>query len=645
MITASTELQNVLKNNTAVQISSGCTIEYNINDMVNSPTVTSTYAYDTINNYKPFTNLFPYSSVVEPVRPERCGIKYIIFGDSQIATNEYRNPKTIKYNSNIRTYYPGIDNRYKYFISNKNQAVGLSIAYAKTVFVNKVVIKFELGHSTPTSGTVTLKLTGSTVANVSFTNSDIKAFGENDAGAITIYYNGTSWSKTESNLNTSSYVSINQVDLAVSAVSGKKYIGVIEISPKFVLDISSDIESFETQSESSYSIDDIAPVGSLTANSLSLTFNRYDKSTLKVLTYDKSSTTFTADRLYLYINAKLKPHFKIYHSSGAYGTTPNKYDIVEQGIFFVNSWRVDQNGDTSLFALDGAKILQDTICPDIVCEEYSLTAIIRYLLDSIGFTNYNINLNSTDSAENGIISPRFWWSEDNTTVWQAIQEICTDAQMIATFDNKNILQFYSRDYLYNASRTENWRFYYQQNTSSDPLPNIISLTKNELPSGNKVRVLWQSITSSRYEQDGGPLWKSPTTFLSAAALTKDISSSDAAGSYMSFAIITEDKFESQDWFYSFNGYILLDSEIIEYDAIQFQYKDDSTKTWFTKDISDITDLLKYRSYAEPGPGNFISTGKYRIKNRAVFNTGPAADHKVDPKNTVSGWTSAKVLWD
>jgi len=644
LITASTELKNVLKNNVSVQISSGCTIEYNINDMVNSPTVTSTYPYDTINNYKPFTNLFPYSSVVEPVRPERCGIKYVIFGDSQIVTKEYRDPKTTKYGSNIRTYYPGIDNRYKYFVSNKNQAVGLSIAYSKTVFVNKVVVKFELGHSTPTSGTVTLKLSGSTVATVSFTSADIKAFGQNDAGTMAIYYNGSTWSTVETNLNASSYVSINQVDLAVPAVSAKNYIGVIEISPKFVLDISSDIESFEVQSESSSGIDDITPVGSLTANSLSIAFNKYDKTTLKVLAYDKSSTTFTADRLYLYKNAKLRPHFKIYHSAGAYGTSPNKYDIINQGIFFVNNWRVDQNGDTSLFALDGAKVLQDTICPDIVCEQYSLTAIIRYLLDSVGFTNYNINLNSTDSAENGIISPRFWWSEDNITVWQAIQDICTDAQMIATFDHQNILQFYSRDYLYNTSRTEDWRFYYQQNNSSDPLPNIISLTKNDLPSGNKVRVLWQSITSSRYEQDGAPLWKSPTTFLTAAALNQDISSAAGVGSYMALTPITEDQYEGQDWFYSFGGYILIDSEIIEYDAIQFQYKDDVTKTWITKDISDVTDLLKYRSYAEPGVANFVSTGKYRIKTRAAFNTGPATNHYVDSKNTVGGWTTVNVKW-
>lgn len=641
MITASADLQNVFKNNSSVRIQSGCTIEYNLNDMVNNITVTNTPTYATIGAYKPFTKLFPASSVVEPNRPEKCGIKYTVLGDSY-TLNEFKDPKTTRYDKNFRSYIPGVDTSYKYYLSNRDSGLQLNASYPKTIITNKVVVKFELAHSTPTSGSIVLKNNGSTVATINFTNTNIKAFGQLDAGSLAAYYTGSTWSFTESDLSASSNISINEVVLSVNAVAGKKHIGVIEISPKLVLDLSSDIEGFDIQSESSSDQSGILPVGNITANSLSLRINKYDQTTLKVISYDKNSTTFQSDRLYMYKNARLKPHFKIYHAAGALGST-DKYDQIEQGVFFINNWKVSENGNLDITALDGAKILQDTICPDILCEQYSGTAIIRNLLDSVGFTNYEFKLNSVDSSEAGMISPRFWWTEDNKTIWEALQEICLDMQMVAVFDNKNTLKFYSRSYIYDSTRLADWIFYYRQNSPSDPLPNIISLDKEDLPVGNKIRVLWQGVTTSRYEIDAAPLWKAPFSFLSAAALDKNILSTDGAGTYMSLSILTEDPLEIQNWTYSYSGFILVDSEIIEFDAIEFRYKDEATGNWITQPITSDTDLLKYRSYATPGIDNFGTTGRFRIKSRGAFNTIPA-NHYIDPQNTISSWTVRNVGW-
>lgn len=609
--------------------------------MVNNITVTNTPTYATIGAYKPFTKLFPALSVVEPNRPEKCGIKYTVLGDSY-TLNEFKDPKTTRYDKNFRSYIPGVDTSYKYYLSNRDSGLQLNVSYPKTIITNKVVVKFELAHSTPTSGSIVLKNNGSTVATINFTNTNIKAFGQLDAGSLAAYYTGSTWSFTESDLSASSNISINEVVLSVNAVAGKKHIGVIEISPKLVLDLSSDIEGFDIQSESSSDQSGILPVGNITANSLSLRINKYDQTTLKVISYDKNSTTFQSDRLYMYKNARLKPHFKIYHAAGALGST-DKYDQIEQGVFFINNWKVSENGNLDITALDGAKILQDTICPDILCEQYSGTAIIRNLLDSVGFTNYEFKLNSVDSSEAGMISPRFWWTEDNKTIWEALQELCLDMQMVAVFDNKNTLKFYSRSYIYDSTRLADWIFYYRQNSPSDPLPNIISLDKEDLPVGNKIRVLWQGVTTSRYEIDAAPLWKAPFSFLSAAALDKNILSTDGAGTYMSLSILTEDPLEIQNWTYSYSGFILVDSEIIEFDAIEFRYKDESTGNWITQPITSDTDLLKYRSYATPGIDNFGTTGRFRIKSRGAFNTIPA-NHYIDPQNTISSWTVRNVGW-
>lgn len=641
MITASADLQNVFKNNAAVRIQSGCTIEYNLNDMVNNITVTNTPTYATINGYKPFTKIFPASSVVEPTRPEKCGIKYNVLGDSY-TSNEFKDPKVTKYDKNFRSYIPGVDTAYKYYLSNRDAALQLNVVYPKTIITNKIVVKFELAHSTPTSGSIVLKNGVSTVATINFTNINIKAFGQQDAGSLTAYYTGSAWSFTETDLNMTSTVSITEAVLSVNAVSGKKHIGVIEVSPRLVLDLSSDIEGFDIQTESSSELSSIIPVGNINANSISIRINKYDQTTLKIINYDKATTTFQSDRLYMYKKARLKPHFKIYHTAGALGTT-DKYDKIEQGVFFVNSWRMSENGNVEIMALDGAKILQDTICPDILCEQYSGTAIIRNLLDSVGFTNYNFNFNSSEVNEAGMISPRFWWTEDNKTVWEALQEICLDTQMIAVFDNQNVLQFYSRSYIYDSARSENWTFYYQQNSPSDPLANIIKLDKEDIPVGNKIRILWQGISTSRYEIDAAPLWKAPFSFLSAAALDKNILSTDGAGSYMSLSVLTEDPREIQNWTYSYSGYMLVDSEIIEFDAIRFRYKSEATSTWNEVDISSDTDLLKYRSLATPGVDNFGPIGKFRIKSRGAFNT-TTSDHYIDPQNTLSSWTIRNVGW-
>lgn len=641
MITASNDLKNIFKNNTSVKTEFGGTIEYNLNDMVNNITVTPSPSYATIGTYKPFTKIFPASSVVESNRPIKCGIKYVVLGDSA-TTNEFKDPKVIKYDKNFRTYIPGVDTRYKYYLSNRNSGLQLNVVYPKTIITNKIVVKFELAHSTPTSGSIVLKNGVSTVATINFTSGDIKAFGQLDAGSLTAYYTGSAWSFTEGNLNTSSTVSITEVVLSVPAVSGKKHIGVIEIAPKLVLDISSDIEDFNIDAEASSSISEAIPVGNITANSLSLRMNKYDKSTLKIITYDKASTTFESNKLYMYKNANIKIYVKVYHANGALGSSPNKYDLINQGIFYINNWKISEFGDLEIFALDGAKVLQDTICPDILCQQYSGTAIIRNLLDSIGFTNYEINLGS-DQTELGVISPRFWWTEDNTTVWEALQDICIDSQMIALFDHQNVLKFYSRNYIYNSARSEDWTMYYSQSSPSDPLPNIISLDKQDLPIGNKIRILWQGISTSRYELDAAPLYKSPTTFLTAASVSSDILLADTAGSYMSLIPVTEDGYEIQDWFYSYSGYVLIDSEIIEYDAVRFMYKDEATGLWKEEDITDASDILKYRSYAIPGIDNFKSTGKYRIKTRGAFNTTPA-NHYVLPKNTVLSWSANNVKW-
>ena len=122
----------------------------------------------------------------------------------------------------------------------------------------------------------------------------------------------------------------------------------------------------------------------------------------------------------MYKQAEVKPYFKIFHSDGTYGSI-NKFDIIPQGTYYVDSWQESEFNELDVTCLDGAKILQETIAPPILCEKFTMVAILRNLLDSIGFTNYNFNILENDQS---IVTPEYWWTDKTKTVWAAIQEIC-----------------------------------------------------------------------------------------------------------------------------------------------------------------------------------------------------------------------------
>jgi hypothetical protein len=650
MISASTTLKNILKQNSSVTIDSGCTIEYNMNDMVNDIEVTlrdssgakleDDQIYAEINGYRSFEKVFPYTSIVSTNRPEYAGIKYGILGE----TSNYADPKNLKYErSNVdlwyRTYYPGIKNEYKYFITQKGQGARIRVEYKdKAILTNKLVVKFETSHGIPQSGSIRITTTypnGTYTQVASFTSANIGSSGSS-RGVMNLYYTGSAWSFTESNLNTSSSVSIRGVQINVDSVSDT-YLGVIEISPRWVLDISSDVINIDISKEASVE-QGISPVGIVSANSISMGINKFNNSDLKILSYDKTNTVFSSDKLYLYKDIQVKPFFKVYYSGAPLSDSKGSYEKILQGTYYTDSWDVDEFGSARITALDGAKRLQQTFCPDILCKDFSSTAIIRRLLDSIGFSNYNIN---TATNEESVIKPSYWWTESNKTVWQAIQEICKDNQMVAVFDENNILQFYTRNYLYDDSRTADWPLNYSTNGSD--LPNIASLNKKEFRNGNKLTLRWSSVESTEASLDGAPLWTSPTSWLGALALAEDINTTQVG--YVKMDPISTLSQINQEILYSFSGYLLIDSEILEYEAIEYQYKTSpSQSTWTTVDIKNPSDVKKYISKAHnPTYEYFRPSGRIKIKSRGAFGTR-TAPHPANINNNLTGWAVQNVRW-
>jgi hypothetical protein len=473
--------------------------------------------------------------------------------------------------------------------------------------------------------------TGTSSAIKPFVTSGSKNF---DAGTLTLYYNGTSWVTTEP-ATLATPVSITSLKLVTAGVTNA-HVGVIEVSPRWVADITDHIVAFSIDQESSTSPDDILPVGKVSANSISMDLVSYE-STRKIITYEKG-TAFSSSSLYMYKSAELKPYIKVYYSGAPYTDSKGTYEKVKQGTFHIDNWNTSEFGEISLDALDGAKFLQDISCPGMVSKDSTAVGIIRRMLDNVGFTNYNINY-KTDSAgkitDTSILSPFYWWTDDGESVWNAIQELCRDSQMVATFDENNILQFYTRDYLF--SRTDaHWNFKYSKD--GNILPNIISFQKRDLPAVNQVKVLWSPVTSSQLIGDGQPLWKSGTAYLGAYSLSTDIASSTSgggAGTEIGLVPITVNQ-DLKQIIYNFAGYLVIDSEIIEYDAIQYQYINQQlsrTTAWITQ-ISDLQKIANDITTTLPANQAIAQTGKVRVKTRGAFGTSAVAHAKT---GSVTGW--------
>jgi|688.fasta_scaffold10710_3 hypothetical protein len=639
MITASTALKTLLEQQSTIIINAGCTVEYNMNTLVDSIVVSGadiSRADSAGNVYYPFKKLFPVDTVIKQNRPLGAGIKYAIVGD--IGTNTYRNPKSSEYGVSYRTYYPGSESVYKYYVSDKGVGLDVTATYPKTILTNKIVIRFELGHSTPSTWTV---YSGSTQLATG-TSSDIKAFGNPDAGTVTIYYNGTSWVKTEP-ASISNPINMTSLRVTTGAVTGK-YIGLIEMSPRWIKDVTDRVVDFEITKETSSGSDDILPVGSVTANSLSLSMVSYED-TREVVSFDKTMT-FDSTKTYMYKAIEVVPYFKIYHSDGALTDSSGAYDKIKQGLFYVDSFSIEEFGNVSVTALDGARILQQLIAPSIVCKDYTTVAVIRTLLDNIGFTNYNFNITSTDTS---IFSPRYWWTDDGGTVWDSIQRLCRDSQMVALFDENNVLQFYTREYLFSTVGKTPIEFRYSASGSN--LPNILSFNKQDLPSANQVKVLWKSVTTNNYTGNSQPLWASGERNLGALSLEGDISaisgqtvgpySVSGTNSYVKLNLVVANDALKSNVLNEYSGYLVIDSEIIEYDAIQYEYTDLSGVRQ-SKDITSGSEALKYLGLSQPGASNYQPNGKYRIKTRGAFGTKIVAHYKQE--NILNSWAGYDTVW-
>lgn len=595
----------------------GCWIEYNMNDLIDgADIVSSTDVTTSSGDTLPFKKLFPIKSIIDPRRPKTAGIKYFILNS---AVNQYPTVYSASSNQTYRLYYPGDKVEYKYWVSKRAIGTSLSgclltVSYpvSKTAASNKITIKFETSHTKPNAWTVKIKDLAGLESTIS-TNAVVP-----NNGVVDLYYNGSSWSTTKFT-TPSSPVGISEIKVEVTSVTtANEYVGIIEIAAKYIKDVTDRIVTFDVRKQSSSSSDGITPVGMVTANSLSIDLNCYDGTGFM---YDKTFA-FNKDKINLYKNIIIEPFITIENS-----------DKIPYGVFYATEEiSLSEYGDVSISALDGAGYLQKIMAPDILMRDYSSQAIIRRLLDSVGFTNYNFNTTATDSST---VTPLFYYTNSTKTMWEHIQDLCNDTQMVAVFDEYDVLQFYTREYLF-QNKDAAFKFRYEK--IGNNLPNIVDLKKTVVPSAKAVKVRYTPQLTSQYTYSADPVYESGIIKLGAAALTQTLSSSTGPGGSIFTEPVSVYESAVDHVFYQKAGYLLINKEVIEFDAIKYTYKvagqNLTAEQWITSDI----DIAKYQGLSEAG--TFKPTGEFRIKQRNAFNllTAPAT-HEVNLSAIKSRWTT------
>ena len=644
MLSASTDVLDQIKKSSTISMSPGLWAEYNMNDLITGVTATN-LGGETVTlkdaagvEYKPFLKLFPLASIISPKRPSSAGIKYFISNNTSNSGITYN--ALLPYNTLIkepyRMYYAGSKNKYQYWVTPKSSGTSLSnckltVAYPseKNAVANKIAIKFETSYGIRSlvsdNGTSkvwsdmtyvkpvtwTVKITKGATTTTILTNGNVDS-----NGVVNLYWNGTTWSTTEWSTSPAAPVDIDSIIVEINSINvANTYLGVIEISARYVKDLTDNLMSFSTQKRASDSSNGLTPVGNVTANSLNANLFFEDRSGIS---FDKTFS-FDKTKSYFYNNVLFKPFYNIKKSD-------NTIEKIKQGYFYADSWNVDEFGQVDLQALDQALLLQKIIAPDILIKDAPSPAIIKRLLDGIGFTNYNFNL-SPDGEDKSAITPYYWYTDDTKTVWECIQDLCKDTQMVATFDEDNVLQFYTREWIYNKNKTKSFTFRYDPLISSDITQeeaNIISMSKEDLPSVQGVKILYRPQMSSSYNASSDLLWQSPVYSLGAGALVKNLESTALAGSSLWINLITTmDGLDLRAL--NKTGFLVLNDEVIEYDAIRYSYIDTAgtpQSQWIESDV----DLQKYQALGQVN--SFKPTGEYRIKARGAFGTTVSA-HTID----------------
>lgn len=554
-------LQDALKEGEVLFPSARVVAEWNHNRYTAVSTVDNFGYPEATNGYD--LDMYPIETIVDPLRPTAGLLKGRV-GEGAL-TQGYSD--TV---NGYRTYTADPDSKYKYWTgpaeANSTPFPGGGftlpntvmpyIIYETPVLSNKIYICTENSWARPQKWNIQITVDGTTWTTVA---SDLVP---NSSGQVILYLqNDTSWSST---VNRSNSMDIKGLRLVVNSMNiANSWFNLIEVGCRLEKDLSDRLMDYSIKNELSDS-DFITPMGTISSNTGSVSLSNFDG----LFNNDNEDSPYFG-----LIDANVK--FTIDFGIDVSDWGGSGFEYIRQCTMYSESWSGGED-QVDIPLKDASKFLQEIKPSPELMENVTIGMAIWRMLDSIGFIDYEYS-RSAEVASNQI---PYYWSDDEKTVWDNIQELCRVTQSAAYFDEHGILQIKSRDSAFDKNRLVDWTFDYAQN--GDKLPDISDLTIGNTFEANKVTVKYQK-TNLAQDAQGRPIseivWQPEDDIvLRSSALAADMGLSDTR-----FWI---DKAHASVWPYE--GLVNIRGELIKYKGKGYRYY--PTGTSYTGNIDNDTEF-------------------------------------------------------
>jgi len=545
MQTSTSFLQNALKQGENLTPAARVIAEWNHNRYTEITTVDNfghdekTYGYD--------LDMYPIETITYPIRPTagllkaRAGEGAVVQGYSDTVAG-------------YRTYTADPDSKYKYWTGPAQanttpysgggytlpETVQPYLIYAAPVLTNKIYICIEDSWARPQKWDIQITTNGTTWTTVA---SDLVT---NSKGQVILYLqdDATTWDTTVAR-NTA--MSIRGLRLIVNSMNRiNSWFNLVELGARLEKDLSDRVIDYSIKNEIGDD-DFITPMGTISSNSGSVTLSNYDG----IFFNDNPDSPYKG-----LIDANVKFTIDFGVDVSDWGGSGIEY--IRLATMYSENWG---GGDESVQVplKDASKYLQEVKPLRELMQDVTIGMAIWRMLDSIGFIDYQY----TRDAEVASNKIPFFWTDDDRTVWDQIQDLCRVTQSACYFDEHGILQIKTRDSMFNKTAPTSWTFDYAQNGSKRP--DIVELSVGGNFEANKVTVKYQK-TNLAQDAQGRPIseivWQpDDTVVLRSSNLTTAITKTD-----MRFWI---DKKDVSTWPYE--GFVNVRGELIKYKGKGYRY--------------------------------------------------------------------------
>jgi hypothetical protein len=507
-------------------------------------------------------------------------------------------------NSRCRLYPASADHNFKYWRAPELNMANPFVYYSREFLTNKIKITVQNHIGIPGDYQVeVLIVNGATQTWTKVWDQANGAFPSD--GIFKIYYYNGVWTATPKtdeihNLNdavVSNAVKIRGVRLRVTSmkVFSNGYVAgttvpntvrndtyptaytttsavpfeLIEISARLALDVTESVKEFDIESSISEQ-DSALPVGSLIANDAKLELENFEK----IIAFDTVGTP-------LYGWEPKRSAIDIYFSTGLIG---GQLEI--NRVFVGTITDTDENeNNVSLTAMDNSAVLQNTKVLGFVTLNKSLTSIVTMLMDYSGISNFLVHYSDQPGGvipgathpENPVVR---YYDVNDQTAFEALSDLAEAYQFALAFDSDNVLHMYTKEYLFKRTATPVETFTYEDNGTT--LANIKSLEKSPGKPVNDIRIMYDQRFIAKTVEPGSlglPMWdanliskevvawEADAEYLPAAPLVREITASEGT---TAVGYVTLDQ-EGGDGL-RFHGYLLINNEVIAYDAKEYMMK-------------------------------------------------------------------------